>query len=109
MKVGSSVSPVRVACVLDGVSSPRPVSDDTCDRVRALLGAKPIAQPYDYASTIDDRVDSSAGLRQAACKRERRRDVAAATTIWFRSGGDYKWSRTRDEEPGSRNFRHAIV
>ena len=66
--------------MLRGVLSPRPVFDDTCDRVRVLLGAKPIAQPSNYASTTDDRADSSAGLWRAARERERRRDVTAATT-----------------------------
>ena len=60
VKVGSSVSPVRGTRVLDGVSSPRPDSVDSATLcARTLLGATPIAQPDNNASTPDDRACSS--------------------------------------------------
>ena len=59
------MSPVRGTRVLDGVSSPRPDSDDTCDRVRVLLRAIRIAQRRQHASTTDNRASSNAGLRRA--------------------------------------------
>ena len=38
---------------------PDPTPIDSCDRVRTLLGAKPIAQLVNDASTTDDRASSS--------------------------------------------------
>ena len=82
-----------------GVSSPRPDSDDSCDRVRTLLGAKPIAPTSLHASTPDDRACSSEdfGERRANARVDTR--TARATTIWFRSG----WSLQVVEDARRRN------
>ena len=99
------VASVRTQCVVraccEGVSSPRSDSVDSATLCVNAAGCDAHCPTSLHASTPDDRACSSEDFGERRANTSDNATWPRATTIWFRSRGDCRWSRTRDEDLGS--------